>query len=207
MKHLLHIVAGDFSAQHLLVIDPVDASLVYSQPLQMSALDDLIQADTDAMLASLMPDTFDKPGRESKSSTMLLGRDSKGRMLFATSVVAASWDGTNGNSGYGSWRTCLFRYRIVEVTSIGVIPVSVVNRLSTLKYDSGLPGYLKCFDGVAYFIATNPSEEANDPLQIISLDANGVVGEAQWNSGTYEAFAFIQSGDKTHLATAQNAPI
>lgn len=194
MKHLLHLVVENGGAHWLLVFNPTTATLDHSQPLAIDALNTLLQADIDALLASLPPLTFDRPEPFGTSSMMIMGRDDQERVLFACAAAATSWDGTENTDEYGYWNLVRYRFRIVEVTSTGVIPVVEVNRSSLLKEAASMSGnLLDCFDGQAFFFC-QPAVADNSTLkQVITLAKDGPRADSTWGGFTFQANAFFNT--------------
>lgn len=204
MKHLLHLVVENGGAHWLLVFNPTTATLVHSQPLAIDALNTLLQADIDALLASLPPLTFDRPEPFGTSSMLIMGRDDQERVLFACAAAATSWDGTENTDGYGYWRSVRYRFRIVEVTSTGVIPVVEVNRSSLLKEAASMSGKLiDCFDGQAFFFC-QPAVADNSTLeQVITLAKDGPGADSTWGGFTFQTNAFFNTATDLLVAISE----
>ena len=204
MKHLLHLVVENEGANWLLIFNPTTATLDHSQPLAIDALNTLLQADIDALLASLPPLTFDRPEPFGRSSMMIMGRDDQERVLFACAAAATSWDGTENTDGYGYWRSVRYRFRVVEVTSTGVIPVVEVNRSSLLKEAASMSGnLLDCFDGQAFFFC-QPAEADNSTLeQVITLAKDGPRADSTWGGFTFQTNAFFNTATDLLVAISE----
>lgn len=204
MKHLLHLVVENGGAHWLLVFNPTTATLDHSQPLAIDALNTFLQADIDALLASLPPLTFDRPEPFGTSSMLIMGRDDQERVLFACAAAATSWDGTENTDGYGYWRSVRYRFRIVEVTSTGVIPVVEVNRSSLLKEAASMSGnLLDCFDGQAFFFC-KPAEADNSTLeQVITLAKDGPRADSTWGGFTFQTNAFFNTATDLLVAISE----
>lgn len=204
MKHLLHLVVENGGAHWLLVFNPTTATLVHSQPLAIDALNTFLQADIDALLASLPPLTFDRPEPFGTSSMLIMGRDDQERVLFACAAAATSWDGTENTDGYGYWRSVRYRFRIVEVTSTGVIPVVEVNRSSLLKEAASMSGnLLDCFDGQAFFFC-QPAVADNSTLErVITLAKDGPGADSTWGGFTFQTNAFFNTATDLLVAISE----
>lgn len=204
MKHLLHLVVENEGANWLLIFNPTTATLVHSQPLAIDALNTFLQADIDALLASLPPLTFGRPEPFGTSSMLIMGRDDQERVLFACAAAASSWDGTENRDGYGYWRSARYRFRIVEVTSSGVVPLVEFNRTSLQKESSRLGGKLfDCFDGDAYFfcqpeVANNSTQE-----QVLKLSQNGASAATAWAGFSFDTQAFFTTATDLLVAISQ----
>lgn len=204
MKHLLHLVVENGGAHWLLVFNPTTATLDHSQPLAIDALNTFLQADIDALLASLPPLTFDRPEPFGTSSMLIMGRDDQDRVLFACAAAATSWDGTENTDGYGYWRSVRYRFRVVEVTSTGVIPVVEVNRSSLLKEGASMSGKLiNCFDGQAFFFC-QPAVADNSTLeQVITLAKDGPGADSTWGGFTFQTNAFFNTATDLLVAISE----
>lgn len=204
MKHLLHLVVENGGAHWLLVFNPTTATLVHSQPLAIDALNTFLQADIDALLASLPPLTFDRPEPFGTSSMLIMGRDDQERVLFACAAAATSWDGTENTDGDGYWHSVRYRFRIVEVTSTGVIPVVEVNRSSLLKEVASMRGnLLDCFDGQAFFFC-QPAVADNSTLeQVITLAKDGPGADSTWGGFTFQTKAFFNTATDLLVAISE----
>lgn len=204
MKHLLHLVVENEGANWLLIFNPTTATLVHSQPLAIDALNTFLQADIDALLASLPPLTFDRPEPLGTSSMLIMGRDDQERVLFACAAAATSWDGTENTDGYGYWRSVRYRFRIVEVTSTGVIPVVEVNRSSLLKEAASMSGnLLDCFDGQAFFFCQPAVADNSTQEQVITLSKDGPGADSIWGGFTFQTNAFFNTATDLLVAISE----
>ncbi|MCO7556207.1 hypothetical protein [Metapseudomonas otitidis] len=206
MKHLLHLVVDSGSAYWLMIFNPTTATLVHSQPLALEALDALLQADVDALLASLPPLTDDRPSPTGQTSMMIIGRDDQERVLFACSASAIGWDGTENQDGYGYWRSARYRFRIVELTATGVVPLVEHNQSSLLKEGAWLGGRLfDCIDGDAYFFC-QPAEANNSTHeQLIKLTQRGEVEVTTWAGVSYQTIAHFTTSAGLYVALSEQA--
>lgn len=204
MKHLLHLVVENGGAHWLLVFNPTTATLDHSQPLAIDALNTLLQADIDALLASLPPLTPDRPEPFGTSSMLIMGRDDQERVLFACAAAAMSWGGTENMDGYGYWRSARYRFRIVEVTSSGVVPLVEFNRTSLLKEAARLGGRLfDCFAGDAYFFCQPEVANNSTQKQVIKLSQNGASVATAWAGVDFDTQAFFTTATDLLVAISQ----
>lgn len=204
MKHLLHLVVENEGANWLLIFNPTTATLAHSQPLAIDALNTFLQADIDALLASLPPLTFDRPEPFGTSSMLIMGRDDQERVLFACAAAATSWDGTENTDGYDYWRSVRYRFRIVEVTSTGVIPVVEVNRSSLLKEAASMSGnLLDCFDGQAFFFCQPAVADNSTQEQVITLSKDGPGADSIWGGFTFQTNAFFNTATDLLVAISE----
>lgn len=204
MKHLLHLVVENGGAHWLLIFNPTTATLDHSQPLAIDALNTLLQADIDALLASLPPLTFDRPEPFGTSSMLIMGRDDQERVLFACAAAATSWDGTENTDEYGYWHSVRYRFRIVEVTSTGVIPVVEVNRSSLLKEAASMSGnLLDCFDGQAFFFCQPAVADNSTQEQVITLSKDGPGADSIWGGFTFQTNAFFNTATDLLVAISE----
>lgn len=204
MKHLLHLVVENGGAHWLLVFNPTTATLDHSQPLAIDALNTLLQADIDVLLASLPPETDDRPWPVGQTSMQLIGRDDQERVLFACAAAATSWDGTENTDGYGYWRSVRYRFRIVEVTNTGVIPVVEVNRSSLLKEAAPMSGnLLDCFDGQAFFFCQPAEADKSTLKQVITLSKDGPGADSIWGGFTFQTNVFFNTATDLLVAISE----
>ncbi|WJN61371.1 hypothetical protein [Pseudomonas sp. SO81] len=206
MKHLLHLVVENGGAHWLLVFDPTTATAIHSQPLALDALSALVQDDLDALLASLPPLTDDRPAPGGNTSMMIIGRDDQERVLFACAAAASSWDGTENMDGYGYWRSARYRFRIVEVTSSGVVPLVEFNRTSLQKESSWLGGGLfDCFDGAAYFFCQPEVADNSTTEQVVKLAQSGASTVTTWAGFGFQTDAFFTTEAELLVAIAEQS--
>lgn len=206
MKHMLNVVAENEAGNWFLAFDPATATLTHWQPLALEALEAFIQADIDALFASLPPLTPGRPGPYSRSDMTIMGQDDQGRILFACAALATSWDGTEDSDGYGYFRSTRYRFRIVEVTSTSVIPVAEVNRSSLRKQASNLNGrIIGTYNGLAYFTCSAPVAENHTKPLVITLAADGPRADAIAEDGYFPAYAFFNYGPDVRLISIDNS--
>lgn len=204
MKHLLHLVVENGGAHWLLVFDPMTATAIHSQPLAMDALTALVQDDLDALLASLPPLTDDRPAPGGNTSMMIIGRDDQERVLFACAAAASSWDGTENMDGYDYWRSARYRFRIVEVTSSGVVPLVEFNRNSLLKGAARMSGRLfDCFAGDAYFFCQPEVADNSTQEQVVKLSQSGASLATAWAGFGFDTQAFFTTATDLLVAISQ----
>ena len=204
MKHLLHLVVENGGAHWLLIFNPTTAEMIHSQPLAMDALAAFMQADLDVLLASLPPLTDDRPEPVGQTSMRIIGRDDQERVLFACSAVASSWDGTENTDGYGHWRSARYRFRIVEVTSTGVLPRVEFNRTSLLKEAAWMSGRLfDCFAGDAYFFCQPEAANNSTQEQVLKLSQSGASAAAAWAGFGFDTQAFFTTATDLLVAISQ----